>query len=267
MLKTKHNLKNRFPFRLGTTSYIIPDDMLPNIRYIGPFIDDVELVLFESDDISNLPDKAAVKELKSLKERCNLSYTVHLPLDIELGSLDPITRKRSVEKCFKIIDLCSALDPFAYIVHFHGHRRGKVPSDHIRLWRKALAASARELAERTRSPEMLCVETLDYPFDLISDIVIDAGMSVCLDVGHLAFYQYNVEKYFKTYWDRCRVIHLHGNIDGKDHRDIRHLDAAVMASLVAQLSKQNNRERVLTLEIFSQADLSESLKVMERYLK
>ncbi len=54
MLKS---LKNRFPFRLGTTSYIIPADLMTNVRLLSPLVDDIELVLFEADDESNLPDE------------------------------------------------------------------------------------------------------------------------------------------------------------------------------------------------------------------
>ena len=44
-------------FRIGATSYIIPADILPNVEYLAPQVDDVELVLFETDEYgSNLPD-------------------------------------------------------------------------------------------------------------------------------------------------------------------------------------------------------------------
>lgn len=45
----------RFPFRLGRTSCIIPEDLLPNIRYLAGKLDDVQLVFLESDAIANLP--------------------------------------------------------------------------------------------------------------------------------------------------------------------------------------------------------------------
>ena len=40
-------------FRLGTTSYIIPDEILPNVRFLAGKVQDVELVLFEVDDGQN----------------------------------------------------------------------------------------------------------------------------------------------------------------------------------------------------------------------
>ena len=79
-------VKPIFPFRIGTTSYIIPDEIIPNVRYLAGLVDDIELVLFEVDDgPNNLPDAAAIKELQSLAARHQLTYTVHLPLDLQLA--------------------------------------------------------------------------------------------------------------------------------------------------------------------------------------
>ncbi len=33
------NCKNRFPFKVGTTSYIIPDEIIPNIEYLKDKVD------------------------------------------------------------------------------------------------------------------------------------------------------------------------------------------------------------------------------------
>ncbi len=53
-----------YPFRLGTTSYIIPADILPNVRYLADKVQDVELVLFEVDDgQNNLPSAEVIDDL------------------------------------------------------------------------------------------------------------------------------------------------------------------------------------------------------------
>ena len=260
-------MKGQFTFRLGTTSYIIPDDLVPNVTYLGPLVDDVELVLFESDEISNLPDKAVLEQLKNAKSAHQLSYTVHLPLDTELGSRNEAERQRSVDKCKRVMDLCESIDPFAYIVHFHGDKRGKTPSDDFPLWQNALVKSAGDLAGHAPSPDLLCVETLDYPFKLISDIVADHNMSVCLDVGHLAFYEYDIEVHLDAFISDCRVLHLHGNENGVDHKDIRSLDPGLLEMLVNRLASDSGQTRVLTLEIFGQEKLAASLAVMEQFIK
>ena len=46
-------------FRIGTTSYIIPAGILPNVRHLAGRVSDIQLVLFETDEQgSNLPDEA-----------------------------------------------------------------------------------------------------------------------------------------------------------------------------------------------------------------
>jgi len=44
------SLKGLFPFRPGTTSYIIPGEIEPNVRHLGGMVDDIEIVLFQSDE-------------------------------------------------------------------------------------------------------------------------------------------------------------------------------------------------------------------------
>ena len=39
--------KKMFPFKLATTSYIYPDHIIPNVTTFAPFLDEMELVLFE----------------------------------------------------------------------------------------------------------------------------------------------------------------------------------------------------------------------------
>lgn len=258
------SLKGVFPFRLGTTSFILPDDYIPNVGFLGALVDDVELLLFESDEISHLPNAHVIDQLAALKHTNQLTYTVHLPLDIHLGSSDETVRKRSVEKCLKVIGITGPLGPFAYIVHFHGETRGKKPVEDIERWRKSLDHSVCDLMLSGIEPDLLCVETLDYGFEYVADIVLRHGLSVCLDIGHLAFHEYPIQEYLDRYLDRCRVIHLHGNSDGIDHKDIGLLDSQIPVMLTGRLGSKNDRERVLTLEVFGRGEFEKSMDVMRR---
>ena len=58
-------LKRGFPFRLATTSYIFPAEILPNIRCLGRYFDEVELVLFESGQEDNLPTPGEIRNGRS----------------------------------------------------------------------------------------------------------------------------------------------------------------------------------------------------------
>jgi len=110
--------KQRFPFRFGTTSYIIPADIIPNVEFLKERVDDIELVLFESDEFSNLPSASDMKKLAALAAESALTYSVHMPLDTYLGHIDRVERERSIGNCLKIMELTRDLPKSAYVVHF-----------------------------------------------------------------------------------------------------------------------------------------------------
>jgi sugar phosphate isomerase/epimerase len=256
----------RFPFRLGATSCILEDDLVPNAEFLGPLVDDIELVLFESDEISNLPDGETVGALLRLKEEHRITYTVHLPLDAWLGSTDDRKRKSSVRKCLKVMEVAAPLAPFAHIVHFHGETRGRVPAGDIPGWLDALDRSMEEMLRSGTEPGKLCVETLDYPFDLVDAVVARHGAAICLDAGHLAFFGYPLGEYLDRYLDRTRVVHLHGHRDGADHKDIGALGSRFLNDLIRHPGAADGRERVLTLEVFDITDFERSMETIRRFL-
>ena len=86
--------------RIGTTSYIYPADILPNVKQLTDQIDDIELVLFEVDDQNNLPNSQTINELIRIAAAHDLTYTVHLPLDLKLANDDNTS---SIEKALKVI--------------------------------------------------------------------------------------------------------------------------------------------------------------------
>lgn len=257
------SLKNRFPFRLGTTSYIIPADLEANVAFLADKVDDIELVLFESHEISNLPDAATLRVLKEIADRYDLTYTVHLPLDAWLGHAQEAVRVNSLDKCMRVMECTAPLNPFAYIVHFHGDHRGDSPSPEMNRWIDGHRRAVERLLQAVPA-EQLCVETLDYPYDLIEDIVIDYGLSVCLDVGHHVLNGAALEACLDRYLPRIRVIHLHGVEAGDDHRSLACLPDGLLAALINRLGGRPEKLRVLTLEIFDEEVLNESMDVLRR---
>ena len=260
-------LKGSLPFRLGTTSYILADDLVPNVTYLADKIDDVELVLFESHEVSNLPDETSLSTLASLAENHDLTYTVHLPLDADLGDADEHIRQRSVDKCLNIYRLTQCLCPFAYILHLHGRQPGKEPAEHYTDWQCSLEQSIVSLLDQGIPAADLCVETLTYPFDYVWDLVRFFNLSVCIDVGHILLIRENLERYLDILMDRCRVVHLHGIRKGKDHCDIGALPLDVLKRVLNRLrSCAPRQERVLTLEVFNANDFNRSIERLRSVL-
>ncbi|MEJ2657277.1 MAG: hypothetical protein P8012_08760, partial [Desulfobacterales bacterium] len=71
--------KNAFPFKIGTTSFIYPNNYVQNVVLLAPYLDEIELILFESTPDS-LPSMNVISTLLSLADEYHLSYNVHHPL-------------------------------------------------------------------------------------------------------------------------------------------------------------------------------------------
>ncbi len=254
--------------RIGTTSYIIPDDILPNLNYLSDIVEDVELVLFESDAFSNLPQPGDVAEMGRILEDAQMTVTVHLPLDAYPGAASEAERKRSAEKWLRVMDRMEPLLPFGWVVHLNDPPAGS-PSDNPGKWdhwRAQCAKTIDALAARTDT-RRLCVETLSYDFSHVYPLVREKGCSVCMDIGPLLLTGRDVGADLAAWLGRTRIIHLHGvNDSGRDHVDIGHMDAGVLHRILSALRADPDTPRVLTLEIFSQQDLKTSLNVLENAL-
>ncbi len=65
----------------------------------------MELVLFEVEEGGgNLPDEKPLAQLADIARRNDLTYTVHLPLDLRLGD-DDLSRERSTRKALQVMGL------------------------------------------------------------------------------------------------------------------------------------------------------------------
>ncbi|UWX58411.1 sugar phosphate isomerase/epimerase [Chlorobaculum sp. MV4-Y] len=259
----------QYPFRLGTSSYIIPDDILPNMHYLVGKVEDVELVLFESDEFSNLPSPEVIAELVGLAAEHGLTYSVHLPLDVYLGNPDRVERERSVGKYRRIIDLTEALPKSAFVMHFEAGKGVDINdfSDAERaLFVESLADSARMLLGGCGYPaSMFCAENLNYPFELVWPVIEQFGFSVTLDVGHLEYYGFPTADYLDRYLSRTRVLHMHGTTEGRDHNSLAYMRPEALDLVVEALRKAEGEAKVFTLEIFSEADFLSSVETLERF--
>jgi sugar phosphate isomerase/epimerase len=253
--------------RIGTTSYIIPDDILPNVHYLKDKVDDIELVLFESEDMSNLPSKETIKTLKNIGSESDLSYTVHFPLDIFPGSDSRRERTAFVDTLQKIIELCTDLDPFGYVLHLTPQIYGQEPAKNIDSWLENLQSSLQQFFEITSlDSRMLCVETLSYPFELVQPLVEQFDLSVTLDIGHIWLMGYDAERAVRSLLGRTRICHLHGVANNHDHLSLRQADDALIEHFLHALVEQCKKdeiERVLTLEVFSEEAFSASLSRLQ----
>lgn len=249
---------NTPPFRIGTTSYIIPEDILPNVRFLAGKVDDVELVLFEVDDgAANLPDENTILELKHIAAQHDLSYTVHLPLDLRLGESVQL-RQQSIRKALQVIDRTCPLDPYAYVLHLDGKAvRTSYCSSEWQQWQERTSRALRELAGQMENPALLAVENLEgYPPVFWDEVLEDAPASRCIDIGHLWLDGHDPLPYLEAHLPRARVLHIHGCAQ-RDHQSLAHIEEEELQRIIGCLMA-NHFQGVLTMEIFGEVDFHSS---------
>jgi sugar phosphate isomerase/epimerase len=255
-------MKN-FPFRLGTTSYIIPADILPNARYLADKVRDIELILFEVDDgPNNLPSEEVIAELRQIASQFNLSYTVHLPLDIKLGE-DGSEQDQSLVKARRVIDCTRGLDPWAYVLHLDGKSvRTSTDVQQLQRWQDQSVRALEIISAWAGGAGKLAVENLEtYPLDFIQPVLERIPVSRCVDIGHLWLDGHDPIPYLQAALPRTRVIHMHG-ISERDHRSLAFLPREKVQVVWEELIRLNY-QGVLTLEVFSEEDFISSLQVIE----
>ena len=258
--KIAKSYKGCFPFKLGTTSYIYPAPILPNVTRLAPFLDEIELVLFESSGEDNLPGRGEVQRLRGLSTDWEVGYNVHLPIDIYLGDPRWEVRAEGVKIVKKFIERTMPLSPSVYTLHYSlRDNEGQDASD-LERWKGHLIQSTEEILRCGVEPSRISIETLGYPFEWIEAIVIDFGFSICLDIGHLLLKGLNLKAHLEKYLPNTSVIHLHGLQNGRDHLGINNLNEETLDLILSYL---RHFQGILSIEVFAFEDLKNSLQLLE----
>ena len=250
-------MKSRLPFRLGSTSYIYPADILPNVRRLAPLVDDVELVLFEVNEQSNLPSPEVVAELAVLADIHDLTYTVHLPLDLRLAACDDGWRHLSMDKARRVVQATRPLNPWAYVIHLDGAElQAGITSATLARWRDQAARSLEMIGQEAGDLHLLAVENLEhYDPQAFLPLLDRLPVSLCVDVGHSLKSGGDPLPYLQAHLERTRVVHVHGSRDGRDHRGLDLLPDGLLAQLLDLLLAAHYQE-VLTVEVFTERHFS-----------
>ncbi len=250
--------KGVYPFRLACPSFIYPDNIIPNVRMLGPFVDEIELVLFESIYPGSLPSREDIKSLADLAEEFDITYNVHLPTDVSFTDLEPAGRATAVETVIRVVDLCAGLNPSTHTLHLPFN----MPSgtlENRKAWEEMVCESCELLLQSEIDARSVSLETLDYPFEWADDVIRRFDFSVCLDLGHLIFHGFDTAAAYEKYRDRTTIIHLHGVEKGRDHLALSCLSNEEMSPVAHILQDYNGS---LSLEVFSHEKLSRSLKFL-----
>ena len=252
--------KRMFPFKLSTTSYIYPDHILPNVAMLAPFLDEIELVLFESEGENNFPGDAQIKGLMNFRLHQDITFNVHLPIDIFLGDKNEEIRSRGISIVKKFIEQTLCLHPSVFILHFDLRDKNGQEAQDVETWRNRILQSSKEILESGIEPNRVSIETLGYPFGWVEDIVRQCGFSICLDIGHILLYGQDLKFYLNQYLPEASIVHLHGFQNGIDHLGIDRLPDPTLKLIFSHLL---NYHGIVSIEVFSMDDLKRSLFTLE----
>jgi sugar phosphate isomerase/epimerase len=253
----------RASYRIGTTSFVYPARWYENARRLAGRVSDVEILLFDPPSPVSLPSQAEIAALARLGAETGLTYCVHAPIGFALASEDADRRRVAVDAISQVVEVTAPLRPHAVVVHLApGEREGDPPPVDADTFRRRAAGSLRALLARGLSPATLCLETLEYDFALVEPLVEELGLSVALDVGHLARDGVPFDAVVARNLRRAKVVQWHGTEpSGRDHRSLRHYPRAEALRLLRAL-RAAGWAGVLTLEVFGEADLEDSLAVL-----
>ncbi len=245
------SFKKKYPFKVCCPSYIYPEDYRENIERLGSFVDEIELLYFEGNTPEFLPGESEINDLKILSEKYDLTYNIHLPTDLSVTSDQS---NKAIENVLEIISRTRILNPSTYTLHLP-FDEGGIPDD---LWYKKANKAVKRISMEV-GKDKITVETLNYNPDFLSTFFIN-GYKMCLDIGHMIYFGYDVSDIFSKYKNYITTIHLHGvkKTDGKlkDHASLIHLNEEE-SKIIKNILKAF--DGVVSFEVFSFKNLQSSL--------
>lgn len=256
----QQSFKNNYLFRLGTTSFIYPDLYSENVRMLAPYLDEVELLLFESQDKDSFPDTYEMSQLARLKEDMKIGYNVHMPTDVNLASPNPSERTHAAGVYYKVYELFKPLEPSTLTLHLPYDPKAHGGST---LWQAYAIKGITDLLQMGADSRLISVETLDYPIDLLKHLIEEFDLSVCLDVGHVILHGGDPLAVYEQYKDRISIIHLHGVHQGCDHVSLDLMEKAEFNKVRTMLEDFTG---TVSIEVFSFENLKRSLDFLKEML-
>jgi sugar phosphate isomerase/epimerase len=252
--------KGVFPFNIGTTSFIYPEDYVPNVKMLGPYLENIELLLFESNHTDALPSEKAIGELANLAKDFNLVYNVHLPTDISISSRDVQQQRIAVETIIRVAERVAPLSPTTLTLHVP-YNETSLDEDDVKSWQERVIKHLAKILGNGIPGHLISIENLDYPFEILVPIISELDLTICLDCGHLILHGDDNEKFFNTYSAKIAIIHLYGVAKNHFHGPLDQLPEKLMAPITRLLA---NFDGIVSMEVFSYAHLDASLKFMEK---
>jgi len=259
----KQSFQN-YDFQLGTTSYIYPfpdDNLIANVKSLKDHFDKIQLLFFGKEYLDDVMNKKIISQLIEIRNSSDINFSVHLPLDLNLMSINcDLEKNISIIKF--IMKSCEALNIKEYILHLEigeNFKYKNVECNDLSLhqFEKVLKVLKQELSD---NKDLILLENNDYDLTFFKDIIIDYNFSICMDVGHLEIYNFSFKNFLDIFGNRIKEIHFHGSLNGKDHQSAEFLKYSNFESELFAFLK--NYKESLIIEVFNEKNLVSSLEYL-----
>ena len=260
------------PFLLGAPSLVFGPDVLENTARLAEMVDNVEVVLFHTPELHNIPSPSEIQRLRDLGKEEGLSFTVHLPASLEPASPDPDRRREAFQLAERICKTMEPLEPKYYILHIpvtpptlvavpgcYLPRHGEWERPE---WRRCACDFLVALDELMDKKGRLLVENINYSPCFLEPFWTKGLCGLCLDLGHLVLGDERVGEEMMKYRNRMREVHLHGVSGYREHISLRCMDPERVRRWLTLLEEGEFRG-IVNLEVFEPRHLEESLTVVK----
>ena len=259
---------------LAAPSWVIPGTLADNCRFLSGKVDEVGLLFFEQDACLAYGKGDLPLSLADL----GLSYHVHLPAD-----LDWSRPALAAENCLRLMDKVDFLKARLAVLHPPTMAPTAVVESSfasadsatslttastpdclqalevfINAWQKAGRAASDIALENTQGCDLLAHTKL----------IIDSGMNICLDIGHIFAYAQQDLSVSHELIARARLFHLSAPGTGKNKS--RHLPLSRLVAdeqkLVLRLIGMAPPDAAMMPELFNWADYTASASLLAKWL-
>jgi sugar phosphate isomerase/epimerase len=256
---------------IGAPSMIFGADLVENARLLAKHVDHIEIILFHTPSLHNIPGHKKIRALREIGEQKEVTYTVHLPDSLEIASSNRSRRKQSLQLARELCLELEEVDPKHYVLHIPFTTPTLVPVPNLYFhpgneqdwdgWTNRALESLEMLHEEIGQEHKLLVENINYsPFFL--EPFWEKGFSqLCLDIGHLMLGQEDVADVMGQYLHVTRAIHLHGVRGYEEHLSLSILPKKLVHGWLKCL-KGASYQGLIVLEVFNPQDLAESIDLL-----
>jgi sugar phosphate isomerase/epimerase len=262
-------------FAISAPAMIYGHDIVENAEILADMVENIEIVLFHTPTQNNFLSRADVRQLSHIANRCQVTYTVHLPDSLEIASASAAKRAESVRRTLELIAATEEIRPQHFILHVPftpptlvpvpGSYLTSIPQPRWQDWLKRAAESLSTIVEHRGPSAPLLVENINYSLSFLEPLVQSGLCNICLDIGHLLLGQEGVRGAMKRYRSHIQEIHIHGIKDDCDHHSLALLPQDRFSRWMEHIIGMGY-EGIFNLEVFSPRDLAVSLALLARTL-